>query len=362
MPDFAHRLIQWYDRYKRPLPWRETRDPYRLWVSEVILQQTRVTQGLPYYLKFISSFPDISSLARATEDQVMKMWQGLGYYSRARNMMKAARMVMEEFDGRFPSDYHQLLQLPGIGKYTAAAVSSFSAGQEHPVIDGNVTRFLARLEGITSDITRAEAKRKIEEDSYRRISQKDPGKYNQAIMEFGAQVCRPGNPLCMKCPFREACRAYKMGIVDEIPFKPKKKELEERHIHYLVVFSRIKGVTEVLLNKRKDDDIWRDLYDFPSVEADRSLEGKELEAMMPCHSVLNGSECTYIGSSDTVNHLLSHRKLIVRFFFFEAARLVPGKFITVRWNDVASYPVPKVVENYLREAELPWSKPGGEKS
>lgn len=354
MPDFADQLIRWYGKHKRSFPWRNTRDPYLIWVSEIVLQQTRVEQGLPYYHRFISSFPDIRSLATAPEDAVMKVWQGLGYYSRARNMMKAARMVVDELDGCFPSDYHQLLRLPGTGKYTAAAVSSFSAGQAHPVIDGNVTRFIARLEGITGNIIQAGNKRRIERSACRRISRKDPGTYNQAIMEFGAMICRPVKPLCLKCPFSENCKAYINGNADRIPYKPGKKELKKRFIHYLVIFSRGKGPVKVLMNKRKENDIWKNLYDFPSVESDRLLDIDNLRKVRSCESVLNGSGCTYLRSTEAFHHILSHRELIVKFFLFETEELFPGEYIPVPSEEIMRYPVPRLIEKFFQKMEFPW--------
>ena len=215
--NIGNTLIDWYHRHKRDLPWRNTRDAYKIWLSEIILQQTRVEQGLPYYERFIETFPNISALANAHEDDVLKLWQGLGYYSRARNLHAAAKQVLQEFNGNFPSTFNEIIALKGVGEYTAAAIASFAFDEKHPVLDGNVYRCIARLFGLHDPIDNAKSKKVFYDILWKEIEHANPHLFNQAIMEFGAMQCRPKNPDCGVCPFADQCYALKHNKVSN-PF------------------------------------------------------------------------------------------------------------------------------------------------
>ena len=240
-------LIGWYKKNKRSMPWRQTSDPYKIWISEIILQQTRIDQGMVYYIKFLDHFPDVLSLANATEHDILKLWQGLGYYSRARNLYHAAKIIANDFNGHFPNTFNDLLKLPGIGEYTAAAISSIAFNEPRPVVDGNVLRFLSRFEGIKVPIDTNAGKQLITDIAIKLIDHKQPGEFNQALMEFGALFCKPMNPDCQKCIFRSECKAYTNELVNEIPIKNKQLSKRKRYFYYLIIVDRNKSV---YLNKR----------------------------------------------------------------------------------------------------------------
>ena len=259
---FANKLISWYQDNQRDLPWRHTRDPYKIWLSEVILQQTRVSQGLPYYQSFVAHFPEVFDLANATEQQVLRLWQGLGYYSRGRNLLKCARMVVEELDGKFPNNYMQLLELPGIGEYTAAAIASIAFKEAVPVVDGNVFRVVSRVLGISDDIAVASSRKVFFNYSKQLMMDAPPDLYNQAVMEFGALHCTPKQPKCDSCPLSLTCYAFQNSRQHQFPVKSKKVKVRNRDFYYLV----IKSGASYLLNKRASGDIWQGLYDFYLIE------------------------------------------------------------------------------------------------
>jgi A/G-specific adenine glycosylase len=318
---------------KRELPWRKTRDPHTIWVSEIILQQTRVEQGTPYFERFIEAFPNIASLANAPEDHVLALWQGLGYYSRARNMQAAARQVMDDYAGEFPTNYEDILKLKGIGPYTAAAISSICFDEPEPVVDGNVFRAASRIFGIHDDISK-ESTRKIFVSTLKAIIPSDqPGTFNQAMMELGATICKP-SPICGDCPVREFCQAIKSKTINQLPVKGKKTKVRDRYLNYLVYQSGGK----VLMKKREGKDIWHGLYDFPLIE------GKEIEKKTIASSKTVSSE--YI-------HILSHQRLHARFYLFEPkpeemtqlARTYDAKPYSLK--QVLTLPKPKLVVNYL---------------
>src|ERR1035437_3971325 len=235
MPDFHKILTLWYQQNKRDLPWRMNNDPYSVWVSEIILQQTRIDQGTAYYLRFIRRFPDIESLANSSEEEVLKMWQGLGYYSRARNMHHAARQIMTEFNGRFPDSYNIIRTLKGVGDYTAAAIASISFGSENVVIDGNVYRVLSRIFGIATPIDTTNGKKEFSILAHSLLDKQNPGIFNEALMEFGALQCVPRNPLCIQCPFQDRCVALKNNQIDQFPVKSKQPKQKNRYFNYLFI-------------------------------------------------------------------------------------------------------------------------------
>ncbi len=267
----------WYEKYRRELPWRQTGDPYRVWLSEVILQQTRIDQGMPYYLEFVRSYPDVHALASATEDEVLKKWQGLGYYSRARNLLRAARQVVDDWDGEFPSSYKDLLTLRGVGSYTAAAIASICYGEPKAVVDGNVARFVARLYGVERPVNSTEGAREIEmladrlmQESVRRGLR--AGTHNQAMMEFGSIQCIPALPDCGSCPFHTDCVAYASDLVGRLPVKHPRKKPVERWLYYYIMVSG----HELIFSKRPEGDIWSSLYQFPVIESARPLPEEQI--------------------------------------------------------------------------------------
>src|SRR5690554_1507712 len=251
--DFSSVLIQWYLEHKRPLPWRETKNPYYVWLSEIILQQTRVEQGLPYYKKFVEAFPEIEDLASASQHEVLKLWQGLGYYSRARNLHDSAKYVVFKLAGRFPQNYRELLELKGVGDYTASAVASICYGEPQAVVDGNVFRVLSRIFGIDTPINTGAGKRQFRSLAQELMDPSHPSDFNQGMMEFGAVQCKPQQPLCESCPFAKRCVAFNQGKINDLPVKLRKGSVRVRHFNYLVFVSK-KG--ETLLRQRTQKGIW----------------------------------------------------------------------------------------------------------
>jgi len=262
---FSKKIISWYEENKRDLPWRHTRDPYKIWLSEIILQQTRIAQGLPYYNRFVESFPDIISLADAKEDRVLRLWQGLGYYSRARNLHACAKKVRDELGGIFPQSFQELKKLPGIGSYTAAAIASFAFHEPVAVVDGNVYRVLARVLGSDQDISSSEGKAFFYEKANELIDKRQPDIYNQALMEFGALHCTPQNPKCDSCIFVKSCFAYQNGMQGVLPVNAKKQSIRKRYFTYIVIEYR----GRLFMKKRQHGDIWNGLYDFFLIESPR---------------------------------------------------------------------------------------------
>ena len=262
MAAFADTLVSWYEDHKRDLPWRGETDPYKIWVSEIILQQTRVQQGWGYYLRFIDNFPNVKALAEADEERVLKVWQGLGYYSRARNMHAAAREIMTVYHEQFPKEYDKILSLKGIGKYTAAAIASIAFHLPYPAVDGNVIRIVSRIFGVCDDVTQQSAIQKITEICETQIDSDQPGVFNQAAMDFGAMQCVPRNPDCDGCPFLSSCYAHKNNLVDVLPVKKRKSELKHRYFHYTVYLSD----NQTIIEKRTGSDIWKNMYDVNDFE------------------------------------------------------------------------------------------------
>lgn len=306
---FSENIIKWYHFNKRDLPWRETTDPYKIWLSEVILQQTRVAQGLEYYHTFSEQFPTVNDLASAEEDFVLRLWQGLGYYSRARNLHKAAKIVVAQHAGQFPTDYHSLLTLPGIGEYTAAAVASFSANEVQAVLDGNVFRVLARFFGIKEPINSPKGKKIFLALANELIDSSNPALYNQAIMEFGALQCKPKSPDCATCPISSTCYAFTHDEVGILPLKLKKTKNRDRYFNYFIV----REDDRILVNKRGKGDIWQHLYDFPLIE---STEDPEPGTWINHEEIAKafGSNITFKYVSTRYKHVLSHQNIYARFF------------------------------------------------
>lgn len=344
---FSEVLQNWYHRNKRDLPWRNTKDPYQIWLSEVILQQTRVIQGLPYYNKFVEKYPTIIDLANADDNDVLRLWQGLGYYSRARNMHQTAKIIATELDGKFPDTYAGLLKLKGIGPYTAAAIASFAFEEKVAVVDGNVYRVLARLFNIETDISSHEAKKVFNDLANELISDKAPGTHNQAMMEFGATYCTPANPGCMFCIFHYDCEANAKGKQAVLPVKSKKIKVKKRYFDYLV----IEQSGKLMMSKRGAKDIWEGLYDFYLVESKDSL--LDLEAtdnnflldILPVSTIKNTSEI--------YKHVLTHQAIEVRFWHIvineSKGMQIPLDYDFYSWAEVEDLPKPILIEKYLKK-------------
>jgi len=342
----GQKLIAWYEVNKRFLPWRDTGDPYLIWVSEIILQQTRVVQGLEYYLRFIEAYPDIFSLAHAGIDEVLKIWQGLGYYSRARNMHSAAKYIVDVYQGKFPDTYEGLITIKGIGDYTASAIASLAFGQAVPVIDGNVNRVIARLHGVQQPIDMPSGRQVIRDHAENMMVRNDPGTYNQAIMEFGALQCVPKNPDCNNCILNRICAAFQCGMVSMLPVKEKSVRMTTRYIHYIYVcFGE-----RTFIRRRSEGDIWTGLYDFPMIETATETELDEL-IHTPEWQAYFGELTPIIETvSPIVIHRLTHRILKVRFYKISVNRPVGGEgLIEIPASDIYRYAVPKVIENYLKQ-------------
>ncbi len=343
----APTLERWYERHKRDLPWRHTRDPYRIWLSEVILQQTRVAQGKPYYERFVAAYPTVEDMARADDRDLLRLWQGLGYYSRARNLHQTARFITDHLAGKFPSTYHDLLKMKGIGTYTAAAVASFAFGERVPVVDGNVYRVLARVFGITEDITTTGAKKTFATLAGRLIQHaNDPATYNQAVMEFGAIQCTPVAPDCLLCPLQQQCRAYLTGRQHKLPVKAKKAPVRERYFNYLV----FQNDDRVALRERVNRDIWQNLHDFYLIETD---EPKLALADLPLPNAIGELVQQGVLTSlptETVQ-LLSHQRVRAQFFLIDLPDKIAGRLpMDLHWYTRAEadrLPKPLLVTNYL---------------
>jgi len=345
---FAKGLLAWYRQNKRDLPWRSIKDPYKIWLSEVILQQTRVEQGTKYYHAFTEAFPSIAELAQAREDKVLKLWQGLGYYSRARNLHASAKQIMKEKNGIFPDSYSELLKLRGVGSYTAAAISSFAFNEKRAVVDGNVYRVLSRVFGISVPIDSAKGKADFQALADQLIDNKEPGTYNQAVMEFGSQYCKPIQPDCSRCIFKSRCTAFLSHKVALFPVKEKKIKVRTRHMNYLVVFDKEK---KILINKRKEKDIWAGLYDFPLIETDSAAD-PELLISSVAFSRKTGKDPKLITSSKVYKHILSHQILQVRFFVLTRKGKHDATLKTTSIKTLTKFAFPRLIEKFLNDCNL----------
>lgn len=346
-PLISEKLIAWYLVSHRKLPWRKTKDPYKIWISEVILQQTRVEQGLPYYHSFIKNFPDIKSLAVASEQKVLKQWQGLGYYSRARNLHHVARQIVKEKKGRFPSAFDELLQLKGIGHYTAAAVASFAFNKPHAVVDGNVMRVLSRLFAVSLPVNSTSGIQFFREKADSILDKRNPSIHNQAMMELGALVCKPANPLCTDCVLKNDCQAFQTGTVSRFPVKLKKSKPEIISQHYLIIMKNDK----LMLHQRKGKGIWNGLYEFPSLVK----KGKERWKPVEIKEYLNKygvSKFTLKTNVDVIRHLLSHRTIYASYSWVNASQINWKKAEAagckiIKKRELKSYPIHRLMEKII---------------
>ena len=344
MNNFSEILINWYREHKRELPWRESSDPYLIWISEIILQQTRVVQGYDYFIRFIKRFPDVTSLAEADEDEVMKFWQGLGYYSRARNLHAAARSM----NGVFPKTYPEVLALKGVGEYTAAAICSFAYNMPYAVVDGNVYRVLSRYLGIETPIDSTEGKKLFASLAGEFLDKSRPAVYNQAIMDFGAIQCTPQNPACLFCPLAGSCMALSKSMVAQLPVKQHKTKTTERFLNYIYV--RAGACT--FINKRTGNDIWKNLFELPLIETASSVTEEELLALPEFIKLFDKEEVPVVRSiCRNVKHVLSHRVLYANFYDV----VLPEKtksfssYLKIKTNELEQYAVPKLIHAFLEK-------------
>jgi A/G-specific adenine glycosylase len=337
MTDFHLLIKDWYRLNKRDLPWRKTTDPYQIWLSEIILQQTRVDQGLSYYQKFTETYPTIHDLAMANEDDVLRNWQGLGYYSRARNMHTTSKEIVEKLNGEFPKNYNEIRELKGIGDYTAAAISSFAFNLPHAVVDGNVYRVLSRVFNIDTPIDSTEGKKQFSSLAEELIDERFPAIHNQAIMELGALVCTPKNPNCSTCPLNSKCLARAEKTIEFRPLKSKKTKVRNRYFHFLI----FETPHEVVIEKRKNKDIWQHLFQFPLLESESELTPDAIEKSVGL---------TPSKSAEPIIHLLSHQRISARFHHFNT---IPESFRmenkVVPKSKLSEFALPRLIDRYLED-------------
>lgn len=344
--EFNKVIIKWYLENKRDLPWRNTSNPYFIWISEVILQQTKVAQGHDYYLRFISAFPTVKHLANADIDKVMKLWQGLGYYTRARNLHKAAQQILTNYNGELPKSYTELLKIKGIGPYSAGAIASFAFKEVVPAIDGNVYRVLSRVYGVFSSPESSAGKKEFHSLVMELIDKDRPDIFNQALLDFGALQCVPRSPNCITCPFNHICYAYRNNLVGQLPVKGKKIAVRERFLNYLII--RYKNST--FIQRRAEGDIWTLLYEFPLIETKQKVHLEELINDQKWEDLIGKEPPSILHVSPLVKHPLSHQSLYTRFIIVEVKK--PTYFLKANYKkipipEVQNYSVPRVIDNFL---------------
>ncbi|WP_338408804.1 A/G-specific adenine glycosylase [uncultured Flavobacterium sp.] len=342
--NFSNVLIRWYLENKRDLPWRKTDNPYLIWLSEIMLQQTRVAQGMPYFLSFVTNFPTVYDLAKANEEQVLKLWQGLGYYSRARNLHKTAQFVAAELSGKFPDNYNDLLKLKGIGEYTAAAIASFSYNEAVPVVDGNVFRVLSRYFDVETDIAVASAKKEFTALAFELMPKDNPAMFNQAIMEFGALQCVPKSPNCTICIFNTSCAALQKKKVDQLPVKSKKIKVRNRFFNYLVVSDEKENT---VIQKRTAKGIWHNLYEFPLIETEASVDFEFISNNIQNKFFVNNKVVSIMECNQkSIIHKLSHQHLHIKFWKVNVDGTIENGITT---EFMKTFPYPIVIFNFIEK-------------
>jgi A/G-specific adenine glycosylase len=336
MNNFSKMLIEWYKLNKRTLPWKKSFDVYQIWLSEIILQQTRIEQGTPYYLKFIDKYPTIVDFANEDIGNILKLWEGLGYYSRARNMHHTAKHIRDTYNGIFPNNYEAIRKLKGIGDYTAAAIASFGYQLPYAVVDGNVYRVLSRIFGIDVPIDTTAGKKYFQHKAQELLNKKNPAEYNQAIMDFGSLVCSPKNPQCTSCPFSSNCIAYQQDKISTLPVKSKKLIKKKRFFHYFVFNNQ----QEIILHHRNNQDIWKLLYDFPCIETDSE---KILDNDLKKYKIKK------LPNPIQLNQVLTHQNIDAYFYDMDyLPKQIPDACIVVKVKDIQRHTFPKIIKNYLK--------------
>jgi A/G-specific adenine glycosylase len=341
---FSNLLIQWYLQNKRDLPWRNTTDPYPIWLSEIMLQQTRVAQGMPYFLSFTTAFPTVFDLAKANEEQVLKLWQGLGYYSRARNLHKTAQHIAFDLSGVFPGNYNELLKLKGVGEYTAAAIASFSYNEVVPVVDGNVFRVLSRYFDIDTDIAQASAKKEFAALAFELMPKDNPATFNQAIMEFGALQCVPKSPNCGICVFNESCAALQKNKVDQLPVKSKKLKVRNRYFNYMVVADENDNT---IIQKRTDKGIWHNLYEFPLMETEKEEDFDCVSEAVQSDYFKDNTVISMLEYNEkSIIHKLSHQHLHIKFWKVKIEGTIENGIDS---ETLRTFPFPILIHNFIEK-------------
>ncbi len=347
--NFDKKLMYWYLQNKRTMPWRQIKNPYNIWLSEVILQQTRVEQGLPYYLTFTEAFPTVFDLAKAPEETVLKLWQGLGYYSRARNLHFTAKHIAEDCNGVFPKQYKGLLKLKGVGDYTASAIASICYNEATPVVDGNVYRVLSRYFGITTPINSSQGIKEFKKLATAVMNTEDSGEYNQAIMEFGAIQCKPGTPDCNVCPLNDSCVALATKQIGALPVKLKKLKVTKQYFNYL--FFVIKG-NKTIIQQRTGKGIWQKMYEFPLIQATEPIPKKEINSLQMFKSLVGTQKHTFEKwNEEFILHKLSHQHLYTNFYIIEMheAPAITQEQKIVSLDELLQYPVPVLINNFIED-------------
>lgn len=351
---FTENLMQWFANHHRPMPWKGEKNPYLIWLSEIILQQTRVEQGLPYFLKFKEHYPTVADLANAPEDEVMKLWQGLGYYSRARNLHFTAQYIANDLGGKFPETYNDILKLKGVGTYTAAAIASFAYNLPHAVVDGNVYRVLARYFGIDTAIDSTIGKKTFAKLAHELLDKSHPADYNQAIMDFGATQCTPKNPNCADCPLSETCVGFLTQKNDVLPVKEKKIKKKERFFHYLIINYK----NCIYLQKRLEKDIWQNLYQFPMLETAKMIDFITLKESDFWKKIIRKEVTKSPIISKTYKQILTHQKIWATFYEIDISTEIDPtivdaqQYILIKKTDIDKFGFPKIIDLFLKEKTL----------
>jgi len=347
---FSKKLLKWHRSHARPHPWKNTSDPYKIWISEIILQQTRVETGTAYYLKFIRKFPTVSDLSQASLKEVLATWQGLGYYSRARNLHTSAKFIHNELNGIFPKTYEDILNLKGVGPYTAAAIASFAFLLPYAVLDGNVKRVLARYHGYKENILSSIAYKELENILSLYFDKKNPAKFNQAIMDFGATLCKPKQAVCDQCPLSGDCFAFQNGMVESLPVRQKLAPRRDRYFHFFV----IKDGDKILMEERKSKDIWQNLYQFPLLESNsnRKLNKKELHLFLSNELGLNISSTISLSKGPKAQ-LLTHQRIVSRFYELQLEDdYSPHRGFWFTKDELDHMAFPKIIDWYLKDNSI----------
>jgi A/G-specific adenine glycosylase len=342
--NFSQQILEWYGKNKRSLPWRKSKNPYKIWLSEIILQQTKVAQGLPFYNKFILAFPTIKHLANATENEVLNLWQGLGYYSRARNMHFTAKEIAEKYNGIFPNDYEIILKLKGIGTYTAAAISSFAFNLPFAVVDGNVIRLLSRYFGISTAFDSSKGKKEFQLLAQKLLIVETAAENNQAIMEFGALQCIPKSPNCNICPLQNSCFAFNHNLLADFPKKKKKIKIRKRYFEFLII-----SENEKILIQKRETGIWKGLYQFPLIENEEEKSETEICNSKDWENLFKEGYLNIINISPRIKHQLTHQTIFAQFWHIDAKIPTIKNTISIQKKDLKNYPIPKLLEKYLEK-------------
>ena len=356
--NFSDKIIAWYMMHQRNLPWRKTSDPFTIWLSEIIFQQTRIDQGINYFRRIIQAYPTVGHLALANKTDVLKLWQGLGYYSRALNLLKTAQIIHTQFNDEFPNDRDEMLQLPGIGPYTAAAILSLAFNQAYPVVDGNVIRLFSRYFGIGLPMDKAIGKKTIERLAFEHIDKSRPGDFNQAIMEFGALHCKPQNPDCDSCIFVHDCKANNLGKVSQWPIKAGRTLQKKRYLDYFLFIAQVDNQKIVFVNHRQKNDIWKGLYDFPHLNGDKKLTSGRLTSLLLNKFKFNHSKPTCIEKN--IKHVLSHQILFASFYLIDIStnhaetrdELIRQGYSPMPLRKLHELPIPRLIEKFLEKNGL----------